>query len=559
MKVKFTLFLFFSLLTMPLIYGQNPRLVLAEGFSSATCGPCAAQNPAWNALLHANEDIVTSIKYQMNWPAPGNDPMHHHNPLDNTARRNYYSVNAVPNVVVNGNHFQGAPAQVSQAMLQSVANNSSPFQIQLQHQLNETQDTIFVTMLIKADAVVSGNLVAHIAVIEKHIHFTTPPGTNGERDFYNVIKALLPVRTGTSLPDFQPGEYVIIEAAWELQNVYEIEQLAAVGFVQDNDDKHVHQAANSSTDPIIPHYENDAAVNNILDFTKTNCSGVVSAQVTIANHGSEPLTSAQIVASINSNEVYNELWSGNLSFLEKATISLDDLPFGIIAENELKIEITSTNGNNDDYPLNTTKSVYFDGAPNVEGNLSLFLLLDNKPHETSWELLNSVGEVVQSGGSYTSPGQNIIPLSISDIDCYTFIIYDEGGDGICCSHGTGYYGILNQGGQPIITGSNFGHMEIHEFGYGLVELEEIMAEFDVNINPNPASKEAAVIITLEKAANVEVALYDMSGRELNAVNYGHIQSGNYQLTEWFIEVPQGIYLVKIIADNKLYTRKLVVR
>lgn len=35
-------------------------------------------------------------------------------------------------------------------------------------------------------------LVAHNVVIEKHIHFNTAPGTNGEKDFYNVMKKMLP-------------------------------------------------------------------------------------------------------------------------------------------------------------------------------------------------------------------------------------------------------------------------------------------------------------------------------------------------------------------------------
>jgi hypothetical protein len=559
MKNKLTL-LILMLFGILAVQAQNQRLVLAEGFSSATCGPCAAQNPAWNALLHNNQDIVTSIKYQMNWPAPGTDPMYHHNPIDNTARRNYYSVNSVPNAVINGNHFQGTPSQVNQTMLQTVANITSPFEIQLQHQLNAAQDSIFLTMLIKADAPVSGNLVAHIAVIEKHIHFVTPPGTNGERDFYNIMKALLPTRNGTSLPNFQPGEYVIIEAAWKLANVYSIDQLAAVGFVQDNNNKHVHQAARSSEDPIVPFYANDAAVKSIYDYTKTNCSGLISnPKVSIANHGYEALTTAQIVANINGNEVYNEVWTGNLGFLERATIELGDLPFGIIATNELTIEITQTNGQDDDYPVNATKSVNFNGAPNTSGNLNLFLFLDNNPHETTWELFNSSGEVVLSGGPYSNPGQQIIPLNISEMDCYQFVIYDAGGNGICCSHGTGYYGILAPNGQPLFSGSDFGSQEIHEFGYGLVAVDENIAKPAINIQPNPAQNTAAVSITLENAAQVEISLMDMSGRQINSVNYGIIKAGTHNFSDWFVELPKGIYLVQVKEGQNLHSRKLVIQ
>ncbi len=74
------------------------------------------------------------------------------------------------------------------------------------------------------------------------------------------MKALIPSKSGTSLPDFEEDDYFIVEASWELQNVYEVDQIAAVGFVQDNTSKLIHQAANSSTEQITPIYDNDAAV-----------------------------------------------------------------------------------------------------------------------------------------------------------------------------------------------------------------------------------------------------------------------------------------------------------
>ena len=35
---------------------QSTRLVLAEEFTQASCGPCASQNPTFNNLLNANCD-----------------------------------------------------------------------------------------------------------------------------------------------------------------------------------------------------------------------------------------------------------------------------------------------------------------------------------------------------------------------------------------------------------------------------------------------------------------------------------------------------------------------
>lgn len=558
MKSTFTFFVlfFFALATA---WSQNPRLVLAEGFSSATCGPCAAQNPAWNALLHANEDIVTSVKYQMNWPSPGNDPMYHHNPTDNGARRNYYSVNSVPQAVIQGNHYQGPPNQVSQTMLENLAAQTSPFQIQLQHQLNEAQDSIFLTMLIKADAPVSGNLVAHIAVIEKHIHFTNPPGTNGERDFYNIMKALLPNRHGTSLAAFEPGDYVIIEAAWELQNVYDIGELAAVGFIQDNDNKDIHQAANSSTEPIIPHYANDAAVTSISDYAKTNCSGLMKPTIKITNHGSEPLTTADYTISINGIEAYTNSWTGQLDFLESAFISTEELVFEVLSQNELSFEITATNGQADDYPANTNRTVIINGAPNTEDQLTLMIFPDNNPEEISWEVLNSAGTVVASGGPYSSTSAITEHINLTEIDCYEFVMYDAGGNGLCCAHGTGFYGLLDAGNNTLFTGSEYAYKDRHEFGFGLVGTPEKGLTDFIRISPNPAKSAATTHIRLSNAQEVSISLYDSRGSQLHKQHYGKLQAGEHTFTEGFENLPNGFYLVAIQIGGEIHSLKLLVQ
>lgn len=90
------------------------RNVLVEEWSSSTCNPCAGLNVAngFNALLNGNTPntggIVNVIKYQMNWPAPGDDPSYNPHGL---ARRIHYDVNAVPQAYVNGRTEMQAHSQ----------------------------------------------------------------------------------------------------------------------------------------------------------------------------------------------------------------------------------------------------------------------------------------------------------------------------------------------------------------------------------------------------------------------------------------------------------------
>ena len=561
MKKIFT-FLMIGLLLPFFAWTQVPRMLLSENFTSTTCGPCASQNPAYDALLAANQDIITSIKYHMSWPAPGNDPMYLHNTVDNNARRTYYGINSVPHLYMSGNLFHGMPAQVSQSMVENyAANNPSPFEILMQHRLSDDQDSVYVTMLIRADQAVNGNLVAQISVIEKHISFNSPPGTNGETQFHNVMKALIPSRNGTSLPDFEEEDYFIVEAAWELANVYDINEIAAVGFVQDNTSKHVHQAANSSTEPLTPFYANDAAVKDISNATSMNCSGTMEPVIELVNYGSETLTSATIDFVVNGETVHSMDWSGSLDFLENTLVDAGEISFFLQDENTMEVVISSTNGNDDDYPKNNTMTYEFLQSPNVNGvDVSLFILLNNAPEETSWELLNQSGEVVQSGGPYTNPNSVVsMSLEVSDLGCYEFIMYDAGGDGLCCSQGTGYYAVLGEGSDPLFTGQSFGSVDRNQFAYGYVGQNELSDKTSVKVYPNPIENGSSVFFELNHTTEVTATLYTVTGKQLGQIDFGKLTAGTHLVDQLTSKLTNGLYILSLEFDGQNHIEKISIQ
>jgi hypothetical protein len=86
----------------PLLGQQTPkRYVLIEEFTSATCPPCVQASEKLNAMVRVENGLI-SVRYHMNWPAPG-DPFNVANPTDNNARRQYYGVNSIPFAAVMGN------------------------------------------------------------------------------------------------------------------------------------------------------------------------------------------------------------------------------------------------------------------------------------------------------------------------------------------------------------------------------------------------------------------------------------------------------------------------
>ncbi len=95
-------------------------------------------------------------------------------------------------------------------------------------------------------------------------------------------------------------------------------------------------------------------------------------------------------------------------------------------------------------------------------NLTLEVRTDNYPAETTWNIKNSSGTILYSGGPYSvSNTLNNISLCLPT-GCYTFTINDAYGDGICCVYGSGYYNV-KQGNTVLITGGTFGSTETKTF------------------------------------------------------------------------------------------------
>ncbi len=468
---KIFLFLVGCILLSIQTFSQSQRLVLVEEFTNACCGPCASQNPAFDALLQANPTKITAIKYHTNWP--GVDPMNTQNPGDVQEKVTYYSVTGVPYAALDGtpivgSNYLGAPSNLTQQKIDAEYAIPSPLEISINHQLSATNDTIFVTMLIKATQAVSGNLVANIAVIEKHIHFNSPPGSNGEKDFYNVMKKLLPTKSGTTLPSsMAAGDYIIITTSWKLANVYNLSELSVVGFVQNLTNKSVLQAANSSTAPLTGIYANDAQITEVSNVLDKTCSGSLNPVVTVRNNGQQLITSFQVNYSVNNSSPLTYNWNGNLPVFGTTTIALPSIAFSLLDNNTLTIECLSPNGITDDYPQNNTVTKSFTSAPVAQNYVSLILRTDNLPQETTWDIKNSSGQVMKSGGPYTQTNHIYKDtLYLSTSDCYLFTIYDAGGNGICCTNGHGVYQLLCNDGTEIISGGIFNYQESAQFSHG---------------------------------------------------------------------------------------------
>ncbi len=528
------------------LFGQSARMVLIEEGTNASCPPCASQNPGFDALLNQNRDVLTAIKYH--WYFPGYDPMHNHNVEENNARVAYYGISGVPTAAIDGDipngstfSYPGSPAGYRQSLIDQYAAIPSPFEISMSHFISADQDSIYIDMMIVCTEAVTGSLVAHMVVVEKEINFTSPPGSNGEKDFLDVMKKMLPNQYGSDIPNsFDAGDYIILQESWELKNIYNMDMLGVVGFIQNNADKNVQQAACSSADPLSPIYNTEATITDIMNIPEYSCLGTVVPEVEIRNNGADALTSLDINYHVNGEELHTHSWSGNLDFLESTIVSLPEIAFTVEEMNDLVVYTSNPNGSTDEYIKNDTMHFAIERAIIAPTILKFTIRTDDNPEENRWEILDSEGNMVHSGGPYTDPNTMISEdIEIYEEDCYLFKIYDTGGDGFILP---GFYALYFGSIQYIATGTDFGSIDTAYFSVSTgTGLSDYNSNLKIQVFPNPVQDNLYIETFLAEPANVVLSVIDVTGSNLIQKNFGSQQNGPQKfsvstsgLTEEFI-------------------------
>jgi thiol-disulfide isomerase/thioredoxin len=212
------------------------RRPLLEDFGSSTCAPCASLAVTFDPLLNTNgvnteSGAVTAIKYQMNWPAPGNDP--YYNP-DGVTRQGVYGVNAIPHTRGNGTDANWD----SQAGIDALSNMIGLIEMDASYDVvgDQLQTTIEVTPLFDFPQ----NMTLHIAIVEDYYTFT---GTTTQTDYYSVERKMLPNGNGTVFNGLTTGQTETVTETYTMtlgtpaQGNYNIStdynNLSVVAFVQD--------------------------------------------------------------------------------------------------------------------------------------------------------------------------------------------------------------------------------------------------------------------------------------------------------------------------------------
>lgn len=177
------------------------RLPLLEVFTSSTCGPCKPGNERLNTVITPiDRSNYTVLKFQQDFPGTG-DPYATNETIN---RRGFYGINSIPRMEVDGG-WDGNASSFTKGILDEAT--SQVCLLSWQANYTVTNNTVQVTATIdpQADYTDKG-MRLYVAILEKNTVKNVK--SNGETEFEDVVKKMLPDENGTALDPMLKGEKV---------------------------------------------------------------------------------------------------------------------------------------------------------------------------------------------------------------------------------------------------------------------------------------------------------------------------------------------------------------
>lgn len=221
------------------------RTSVMEEFTSSTCGPCASLNVTFDPMLanfQTNQagSHLSAVKYQMNWPAPGNDPSYN---SDGNTRKSYYGVSGIPYPLIDG-----APLNPSAAALNAAMAKPSFVTMDVSYTLVGT--TINVTANVTPRFNGSGYKL-YLVVTEDYYRYQA--AYTSQKDYHFAMRKMLPNGGGISMSPLVADQeqtfdrnYTLVEGGPAINNYNlwgTVDGITIVAFVQNVATKEILQAA----------------------------------------------------------------------------------------------------------------------------------------------------------------------------------------------------------------------------------------------------------------------------------------------------------------------------
>lgn len=303
----------------------------------------------------------------------------------------------------------------------------------------------------------------------------------------------------------------------------------------------------------------DAAMTSYMTGTSICPGETYIPTVQIQNNGTAPLTNATVSITLNGTQVSTGTYTGNLATYGLATVTCSAITSpvagALVATVTTAGDALATNGV-------ITTSLAIAPIANAE-NATVKVSSDAYGSEFTWNIKNSAGTTVASGGPYsdgTQAGAIVRPdvtFALEANECYTIKLMDEFGDGFDSGYGNGSFAV-QVNGTALITAPNWstGELVMKIASSSTAGLEDLALE-NVTVYPNPASE--LVNVAFEgNGGDYSISIQDLSGRTVVTKALSSA-SGATSIELPIADLKAGNYFVSVTQGAASHTQKLMVK
>ena len=213
--------------------------------------------------------------------------------------------------------------------------------------------------------------------------------------------------------------------------------------------------ANFSITPGAGDMDYDLAIVSVQGLNPGVCESVLNPQVTVFNLGQQVVNAFTVTLEIDGGAPLVVNWTGALGSGESVDVEFCDAGACVALADGAHVANASVQltGATDENTSNDDFSASFETTSG--GDVTMTVLTDQLPNETTWTIVDAGGETVWSGGPYATSGTSYSETTCLPYGCYTLTVNDSYGDGICCAYGQGSFE-LTSGGNVLASGGEFG-------------------------------------------------------------------------------------------------------
>lgn len=300
--------------------------------------------------------------------------------------------------------------------------------------------------------------------------------------------------------------------------------------------------------------DNDPSIE-LASIEAPACGTEIFATIELTNYGTTTLTSLIITSEIE-GETSEYNWTGSLASNQTIDVTLPGVTASGISQNiTYNINISNPNGETDartcnntiskDYTISTTVL-----ASETATSIILNLKTDSYASETTWALLDSSDQIVETGGEdYLDNTSYTETLEINADECYTFIMYDEDGDGII---GDGYY-TLSTADDIIYTAGTFTYEDKVNISTKTLSISNKEFTNYIKLYPNPTKDILNIAFSYLNKRPTQYSIYNILGQVIKQNEFNTTTELSINTTG----LQGGMYFIKLSNSTNSATLRFI--